>query len=389
MGDKYILFLSTNLIWGGSEVLWTQSAKAFAAKGCKVRAGFFYEFEFADQYMNSKADFVDLAYKPTPLHFLQRVIQKLGLAKFPVKNILHEDFKNICPDLVVISQGNNIDGKVFMEDCILFNIPFVTITQLVTLDFWPALNDKIINKLRFLYRQAKANYFVSTNTLLQHERLLAERFHNNVIVYNPFTKEYPSCINFPVLEDGIYKVALVGRIETFHKGYDLLIDILKQEKWKTRPVQFSVFGTGPHIELLQRTIKLNKIENISFNGHSHKIDEVWKKHHILLMPSRMEGQSLSLIEAMRFSRAAIVTDVGGTNELIDDGVNGFIARYPLPEFIDDALERAWERRDEWEQLGINAAKAIAQKHPADAVSFFNNQIEKVLSENDEFLEKHK
>jgi glycosyltransferase involved in cell wall biosynthesis len=93
----------------------------------------------------------------------------------------------------------------------------------------------------------------------------------------------------------------------------------------------------------------------------------------------MEGQSLSLIEAMRFGRAAIVTDVGGTGELVEDGINGFVAAFPDVAYIDDVLERAWNRRGEWEQLGIKARETIEKKHPADAVAFFTKQLEAILN----------
>ncbi len=92
------------------------------------------------------------------------------------------------------------------------------------------------------------------------------------------------------------------------------------------------------------------------------------------MPSRLEGQSLTLIEAMNFKRACIVTQVGGIEELIEDGKSGFIAAYPCSAAIEHALERAWEKRDDWEQMGIEAYNSIKSNHPADATTYFLEQI---------------
>jgi glycosyltransferase involved in cell wall biosynthesis len=376
MPQKYILYLSTNTIWGGSEILWTQSAKEFAEKGYTIKAGIKYDYELIQPFITDRRNYIDIKDHIKPPPNILRVLQKVKLGKFSPRNILHSHFKKNRPDLVIISQGNNIEGRSFMKDCIQFDIPFVTLTHLVTPDFWPGINDEAINELRQLYTQAKCNYFVSKNTLLLHEKLLGEKLTNSAIVYNPFIKIIPPAIFSPSTEDGIYKVALIGRIETFHKGYDLLIDVLKNERWKKRPIHFSIFGKGPHVQLLKRLLQQNNINNISFHDHIEDVAEIWETHHILMMPSRMEGQSLSLIEAMRFNRAAIVTNVGGTAELIEEGINGFIAEYAVPEYID---ERAWEKRNEWEQLGIEAGKSIARKHPADALSFFLNRIEEVLS----------
>jgi glycosyltransferase involved in cell wall biosynthesis len=379
MHKKNILYLSTNEIWGGSEILWTQSAKALNKKGYTITAGVKYNYELIKEFIPHKQQYINLQNHFSHPYIILRIVQKLRLGKFPPKNILHKYLKQIQPDLVIISQGNNIEGKQFMMDCIACNIPFVTLTHLVTPDFWPGLNDETINELRQLYTSAKCNYFVSHNTLLLHEKLLGEKLINSAIVYNPFIKNLPVDILFPSTENNIYKVALIGRIENFHKGYDLLIDVIKNEKWQQRPIHFSLFGKGPHVQLLKRMIDQNDIANFTIHNHEENIAAIWQSHHILLMPSRMEGQSLTLIEAMHFKRAAIVTNVGGTKELIDEGVNGFMAAYPTAEDIDAAMERAWAKREDWENLGINAGKAIAEKHPADALDFFNRKIEMLLA----------
>ncbi len=378
MHNKYILYLSTNTIWGGSEVLWSQSARQFIKKGYRVKAGLRYSFGIVKNFLEKQENFLDLSLKAQQPPILFRILKKLRLITFSAKNLLLDDFKKNKPDLVIISQGNNIEGASLMRDCTLHNIPFITITQLVTLDFWPALQDEQINEIRELYNHAKCNYFVSQKTLLLHEQMIGAPLSNSALIYNPFIKIIPQDIKYPLNKNGFYKVALIGRMETFHKGYDLLIDVIKNEKWKNRPIHFSFFGNGPHVGLLKRLISKNGIVNVSFHSHEDNLGEIWKEHQMLIMPSRMEGQSLSLIEAMRFSRAAIVTDVGGTSELIEDGLNGFIAPYPIAEFIDAAMERAWNKRDEWEQLGLNAEKSIMIKHPADALAYFNDKVEAML-----------
>ncbi len=380
MSKKYILFLSTNIIWGGSEVLWTLAARRLLDLGYEVKAGLRYDHALVEAFIPAAKDYIDLRTRTRPLSIAQRIIQKAGLRTFSERDLFHERLRKKKPDLVVISQGNNIEGRHLIADCLKLNIPFVTLSHLVKFDIWPALNDSFINDLRSMYQRAVRNYFVSHTTLRLHEKLLGEQLGNGSIVYNPFVGRIPAGLAFPPVVQSVYKIALVGRIECYHKGYDILIEILKTEKWKKRPVVFTIFGSGPHVALLQRLMDMHGVNNVHLHDHVDDIAEIWKEHHMLLMPSRMEGQSLSLIEAMRFGRAAIVTDVGGTGELVEDNVNGFIAAFPHPACIDEAMERAWSRRSEWEQLGINARSAIVQKHPADAITFFAEQIEAILTE---------
>jgi glycosyltransferase involved in cell wall biosynthesis len=308
-----------------------------------------------------------------------RILRKAGWRLPEIKDRLHMTLKKEKPDIVIISQGNNTEGGRLMKDCINHRTPFITITHLAMQESWPGLNDQMIDELRTLYGLSRRNYFVSLATQRMSEKLLGENTPRAMLIYNPFTKQIPANVAFPPLKDGIYKIALIGRIETYHKGYDLLIEVLKKSKWKERPVEFSIFGKGPHTELLQRSIKQNDIKNLHLQGHQEDIGEIWKTHHLLLMPSRMEGQSLTLIEAMRFRRTAVVTNVGGATELIKEGVNGFIAEYPIQEAIDAALERAWQQRTNWEQLGIKAEKTILEKHPADALDCFFQQVNDLVS----------
>lgn len=381
MFKKKILFVSTNIIWGGSEILWTESAKLISKKGFDIKAAIFYEFGLIKEFLPSHENYFNLGNRIENLSLPKRILNKTKLFNYNARDRFCDELQQYNPNLVIISQGNNIEGRSFMKECIRYNIPFATITHLVTPHFLPSFNDELIDELNALYEKAKSNFFISKNSLSLHEKFLGKPCLNSSIIYNPFVKKKSADLCFPKIKDGVYRLALVGRIEMFHKGYDLLIEVLKQTKWKERPIHFSLFGKGPHIRLLQRLINEYDIRNFTIHDHEDEVQKIWQTHHILIMPSRMEGQSLSLIEAMRFSRAAIVTDVGGTNELIEDGVNGFIAKYPIPYFIDEALERAWQSRSEWEQLGINAAKAIEEKHPEDAIVFFNEKIEEVLERN--------
>src|SRR5437763_3000966 len=44
------------------------------------------------------------------------------------------------------------------------------------------------------------------------------------------------------------------------------------------------------------------------------------------------------------ARPAIVTNVGGNAELLEDGRSGFVAPAPTIKHLNEAMERAWDRR---------------------------------------------
>jgi glycosyltransferase involved in cell wall biosynthesis len=94
----------------------------------------------------------------------------------------------------------------------------------------------------------------------------------------------------------------------------------------------------------------------------------------LLLPSRAEGNALSLVEAMLCGRLPITTKVGRAAELIDDNDSGFLAPAATAELVDEVLERAWQRRDDWQEMGRRAARAIRQRHSLQPATDFAERI---------------
>ena len=114
------------------------------------------------------------------------------------------------------------------------------------------------------------------------------------------------------------------------------------------------------------------LPNVRLAGHA-RVDEIWATHHALLMPSRHEGLPLALIEAMLCGRFGIVTDVAGNAELIDDNRTGFVAAAPQAACLDEAMERAWQQRHRWAEIGLAAAQ-VQTLLPADPIDDFIQRL---------------
>ena len=69
----------------------------------------------------------------------------------------------------------------------------------------------------------------------------------------------------------------------------------------------------------------------------------------------------------------------GIKELVEDNVNGFLAKAPTVELIDEAMERAWQRKDGWEEMGKLATEKVRKLIPADPVKIFSDQLKELLS----------
>jgi glycosyltransferase involved in cell wall biosynthesis len=163
------------------------------------------------------------------------------------------------------------------------------------------------------------------------------------------------------------------------KGQDLIARVLRLPKWRRRPLQVAIWGSdnGNLKQFRQSISNYDLGEQIVYQGVSNDIEQLWSEHHGLLLPSRAEGNALSLIEAMMCGRVPITTNVGRASELIDDNENGFIASAATAELIDEALERAWQRRADWQAMGQRAARAIRARHSLTPAKDFADRIVEV------------
>jgi glycosyltransferase involved in cell wall biosynthesis len=150
-------------------------------------------------------------------------------------------------------------------------------------------------------------------------------------------------------------------METGWKCPDVLLDILRRPEWLARSWKMTFFGEGPdrsHLEHLTKSYGL--ADRVEFAGYVAAAGDIWRDQHILLLPSRGEGRPLALLEAMMASRPAVVTDVGGIAETIQDGVNGWVAESASPSSYAAAMERAWNDRSRWQEMGMAGHRRIKE-----------------------------
>lgn len=121
-----------------------------------------------------------------------------------------------------------------------------------------------------------------------------------------------------------FVVGTVGRL-TSAKRYDLLISAIEEVGHAHPNVRLLIAGDGPLREFLA-----GHIRTISAGDHCRLLGDradVIDLHHafdLFVQSSETEGTSNALLEAMALETPIIATDVGGTRQLIRDGVDGVL-----------------------------------------------------------------
>ncbi len=131
--------------------------------------------------------------------------------------------------------------------------------------------------------------------------------------------------------DGPLTVLCVGRLIE-RKGQHVLLKamakILHQQPDLT--VVVHLVGTGDEEANLKRlATELDITRQVRFAGFvaRERMPEIYRQADIFVLPSQNEGMSIALLEAMASGLPVIVTDVGGSYELVQPGENGLIVRW--------------------------------------------------------------
>src|SRR5205085_3638783 len=239
--------------------------------------------------------------------------------------------------------------------CRRLGLRYVLLCQKASDQYWP--DDRWLPYVRSVYEGATHAFFVAEHNRRLTEEQIGAPLASASVVRNPFKVPFAAPQQWPPVDRG-YRFACVGRLYPSEKGQDLLLRVLARDKWRRRAVSVTFYGTGNQSLSLEAMARHLELPNVSFAGHVDDIAGLWGEHHALVLPSRAEGLPLVVVEAMLSGRVVIVTDVGGNAEVFDDGVSGFLAAAPTEASLDEAMECAWQRREEWPQIALRAAAAI-------------------------------
>jgi len=131
---------------------------------------------------------------------------------------------------------------------------------------------------------------------------------------------------FSKSNSNIIKLITVGRLAPW-KNVNTIIEAVHLLKNQDLKINLIIVGSGPEdLDLKKQVNNLNLTNEVIFTGQKKYSDlkEYYKSADIYIQASGYEGLPHVLLEAINFDLAIISTPIGGTNEILQDGKNGFI-----------------------------------------------------------------
>ncbi len=107
---------------------------------------------------------------------------------------------------------------------------------------------------------------------------------------------------------------------------------------------------------LLRLVKRYRLPAIFRNYSRVDLQKIFSACDICLMPSLVEGISLSILESMAAGLVVVATRVGGTPEIIESGINGFLIKPKCARDIASTIEVVLNLTQKRQNLIINKAR---------------------------------
>jgi glycosyltransferase involved in cell wall biosynthesis len=168
------------------------------------------------------------------------------------------------------------------------------------------------------------------------------------------------------------------------KGMELLAEVAERTARRVPDVRFLVageFGWRPHFEELFAARGL--YDRVRFLGHVEDVETFLRSCDVVVLTSKarsIEGSPNALLEAMAMERPVVATRVGGVEEVITDGVEGFL----VPDGDADAFSRRLAEllgdRDLQRRMGTaGRAHIVAEHHHEKVAADLARMLHEVLA----------
>ena len=166
----------------------------------------------------------------------------------------------------------------------------------------------------------------------------------------------------------IIKLITVGRLAPW-KNVDSIIEAMYLLKKEDLKINLIIVGSGPQeLDLKKQVDNLNLSNEVIFTGQKKYLElkEYYKSADIYIQASGYEGLPHVLLEAINFDLAIISTPIGGTNEILQDGKNGFILDLekgikPNSKNLKNIILEAVNNKKLTEEKRVNAKKLLNSK----------------------------
>jgi glycosyltransferase involved in cell wall biosynthesis len=231
-------------------------------------------------------------------------------------------------------------------------------------------------QLKYLVK--KMDYLVATNKISRKE-FIEIGYPESRIVY------IPNGVKISSEGKGTYapvRTVLTSARLSREKGMDILIKAWAQVVQHEKSLKLLILGDGPLASELRNLSKsLNLTDSVDFRGMVQDVSSYLRAADLFVLPSRTEGVSNALLEAMSQGIPCIATDVGGNPEALGKGEskgvsvaqyvlakNGVLVRSGDVQGLSNAILYLIREGGVREEMGRRSRQYIRENYSIDLIA---------------------
>jgi glycosyltransferase involved in cell wall biosynthesis len=165
-------------------------------------------------------------------------------------------------------------------------------------------------------------------------------------------------------------VLYTGGLKARKGLFDLIQCASYVSKIRSRTM-FIICGRGPYRKKIEHAVtKMGLEKRVIFPGYVSRNDliHLYQNATVHVVPSHYEGMPTVLLEAMSCGLPVVATDIGGNNEVVKSGVNGFLVPSKRPEVMAEAVVKLLDDVSLRENMGTLARNTILMHYTWDKVA---------------------
>lgn len=218
---------------------------------------------------------------------------------------------------------------------------------------------------RFFFEYIKKFYFDLITTVSENDKKRLSKYFKydedkmetiynglNLDIFESYRKDYNQ------IASGDFLIGNVGRL-SYQKNHKLLLNVFSKLISKFPNIRLQIIGDGElKNELLKQIEELNLRGKVELIPYQKNIYEYISKFDLMVMTSRYEGVPLVILEAMAIGVPVASSDVGGINEIINDGRTGILINSFCEDNFVKKISELINNSEKIKEISFNASKEI-------------------------------